>query len=865
MRHVVPVGFLLLAVAVAPAAEPKPRLDADGIPLPAEALRRFGSAKFSGGPHAVAAFSPDGKTLFAAREIGNAPASVEDGISAWEVATGHRRWRSAEKEFTLAAAAATDGESVWVVTAASPYTDGPVHLRRLRTADGKPLNEQAISERRVTSVTVRADGRVALAEWEKGDQPHRVVVLDGAGKTELAYTREGEAYFEHVRFSPDGTFVVATGYGPKPVRSHDVKRMFAVSLATGKAIWDLEETVGDVAISPDSKSLFTVTPARDGAGWAAALVRRSAATGKEEARAVVPGADGQWWRRALLSVRPDGRVVDLRCADGGCIPVNAKSLKPAAAIDAPLHAGWYSADGKTAAAPNGRCMTLHDLATARPLPNSPPPLPIPKYLALRFSADGGTLTRTGSVAAAISWNTSTGAETARVPWATVNSEGVPGAPAFQTGSNVPVTRSGDGKKVLKFVHSTPDTPGFDLTVGGKTRRIHDLNPNTVMFYHLDFSPDGRFAMAACYGCYALLWDSKSDGKGKWLKYAEDRGDYGSDFGAFLPAPDSRRVAILESNPYSRQPKETDRWQVGVYELATRDRLAGVSGRGCLRAADWSAAANRFGGVGHAGAKGELTGFAFVATADGSFVMPPADLPKPATAAALSPDGRTLAVGSGGEVVLYEVRSRQVRHTFRPAGGEILTLRFHPNGGSLVSESEDGSLLMWDIRGELLALPEPDAAVAAPLGADFDSDDAVTAFRALRILAAHPERALPLLKAKVAEWKRPTAGHIAARVADLDAKGFAERDAAEKELRAMGAVAYPALKAALAANPTPELRARATKLLAVTVTPTAIRAGRLVEAVEWVGGAVAAELLTAWAASDWPELKAEAAVALKQRK
>ena len=69
---------------------------------------------------------------------------------------------------------------------------------------------------------------------------------------------------------------------------------------------------------------------------------------------------------------------------------------------------------------------------------------------------------------------------------------------------------------------------------------------------------------------------------------------------------------------------------------------------------------------------------------------------------VSPDGRRFALGSRkGEVRLLELHSRRVR---RFAGGhdaQILRMTFTPDGRTLVTSAQDGSLIVWDVaRGEM---------------------------------------------------------------------------------------------------------------------------------------------------------------------
>ena len=80
----------LVCVAVcitvmASAADPKPRTDIDGYPLPAEAVQRCGSLRFLVNHLRAAAFSPDGKTVYTISEADRS-AETGPGLIAWNLA-----------------------------------------------------------------------------------------------------------------------------------------------------------------------------------------------------------------------------------------------------------------------------------------------------------------------------------------------------------------------------------------------------------------------------------------------------------------------------------------------------------------------------------------------------------------------------------------------------------------------------------------------------------------------------------------------------------------------------------------------------------------------------------------------------------
>ncbi len=80
--------------------------------------------------------------------------------------------------------------------------------------------------------------------------------------------------------------------------------------------------------------------------------------------------------------------------------------------------------------------------------------------------------------------------------------------------------------------------------------------------------------------------------------------------------------------------------------------------------------------------------------------------------ALSPDGMTAAVGSGGEsagdVTLYDVNAGAMIAELTGFGGAVNCLAFSPDGGILATSCTDHTVKTWDLRKLL-----PDRAAPAP--------------------------------------------------------------------------------------------------------------------------------------------------------
>jgi WD40 repeat protein len=62
----------------------------------------------------------------------------------------------------------------------------------------------------------------------------------------------------------------------------------------------------------------------------------------------------------------------------------------------------------------------------------------------------------------------------------------------------------------------------------------------------------------------------------------------------------------------------------------------------------------------------------------------------------SPDGQTLAVGSLGEITLWDWSRRRVRTVFRKDKSEVQSLAFSPDAKWLAAGAEDGTTTIWEV-------------------------------------------------------------------------------------------------------------------------------------------------------------------------
>jgi hypothetical protein len=223
--------------------------------------------------------------------------------------------------------------------------------------------------------------------------------------------------------------------------------------------------------------------------------------------------------------------------------------------------------------------------------------------------------------------------------------------------------------------------------------------------------------------------------------------------------------------------------------------------------------------------------------------------------AFSPDGRYLATAQHTpEIHVWDVLAgREVGRFESPAGG-VVSLLFAPDGKHLFSGGTDTTVLTWDVtrlthpKPAHAAQQEPQALEA--LWTDLAGQDATRAFAAIRKLSAVPDQAVPLIRQRVRPAVPPDPKRLARLLADLESDRFAVRRDAESELEGLRELAEPALRKALAGEPSLDLRKRLERLLD-NLSGRGPRAGRLrevraIELLEFIGTPAARQVLGALA-------------------
>jgi hypothetical protein len=195
------------------------------------------------------------------------------------------------------------------------------------------------------------------------------------------------------------------------------------------------------------------------------------------------------------------------------------------------------------------------------------------------------------------------------------------------------------------------------------------------------------------------------------------------------------------------------------------------------------------------------------------------------------------------------------------------LRVTPDGRRAFTALADGSGLMWDLASAVGPAPQvPGKKELAAWWDDLASDDARRAYAAVWRLAEAPRGAGVTI---VADRLRPPPvdGKEVRRLIDeLDSDTFAVREKATRRLEALGAAALPALREALAKEPSLEVRRRLEKLLAskADASPEVRRRLRALQVLERAGSAEARQALAALARGATHTAEAQEARAALER-
>ncbi len=858
----VPLCLSLQAAEVPPTQEtkkdPAAHKDLHQDPLPKDALARLGTLRWrQGSPVAFLAILPDNKTLLSVGQ--------DQLVRLWDASTGRqlRQFssvinRPGQTTFIdsggvnlQGASLSPDGKLLALVgndmrirvleiatgkefkqltgtmngvtglvftpdskSLASTSYDGSIHLWDL--AQGKvarswntPTDQNRIFYGGMNGMSFSHDAKRLVTIGTELDNQQAIPTLkiwDVAGGKLLHKIRnpQGAYGFYSPTFSPDNKLVAwATGDGN--IHLHDP--------TSGKEVRVCQPTqrrggMTQILFSPDGKKLLSRTTVDT-------YFREFSVASGKELRQIGPAPQGvnqriyygYYGNSMTVAMSPDGKLLAGVAGPNVIQMIDVATGKEIVGVpghDSAILAVRYSADGKTVTTQSiDGSIHRWERATGKDLGKAPLPGGILPYYSTVLSDDGSLLASASYDGTATIYDTVKGKQLHRV---TVGNN--------QRGGSMRLAFSPDGKILAARPQMDSTIHLFSMTDGKEMRKLlpqgEVLQPpppgvgisfNPAQSMVLDFSPDGKHLVASNPADNSLRVFEINLGR-EIRQIPFSRNQYATST-AF--SPDSRTLA-LEMNDGS----------TSVWEVATgkQRRLFG-SGGGPATPGNTYARISYY-------PYGQQNGI---------------------TTLVFSPDGQMLArAGLDRKTHLWEVATGKDLGLFEGHDGALTTLAFAPDGKALITGSADTTALVWDVKArEQKRTPRTGALKDTELEAhwnELNGSDAIKAGAALGALYISPKQVVPFLQTRLKPAEEAPTNVIEKLIVDLDNNRYLVRKKALDELERMGDLASPVLREALKQHPSMEVRKRLVELLDNAATRSfsgeQLRALRAIELLEQLG-------------------------------
>jgi RNA polymerase sigma factor (sigma-70 family) len=787
------------------------RTDRYGDPLPPGAIARLGTVRFRH-PFWVGglAFTPDGKTL--------ASACWDGTVRLWDAATGKETRCFRRRPNPIPGW----GQVVFNDVAISPDGKALVAVDNHDTAyiwdlgSGKELHRLKEGKNNNFGFALSADGKT-LAVSDGGGE---VKLWDLATGKVMRVLRAAPRPAAVLAFSPDGKILAAGDNAPIPVGAAKVKdgassiRLW--DTAAGRPLRELKGHTGGVttvAFSPDGRTLVS-------ASHDATLRFWDPAAGKQVRKIQVPDAtpaDEEQDRQkgihygGVLTVAysPDGRLLASGSYDG--------TVRL-----------WDAGTGKELYALRGHGREVAGVV---------------------FSPDGKTLASGSRDHTIRLWDPASGKQLQP-----------------RQGHDGPVNNlavSPDGRIAAAVCHDGTIRL-WSLTA---KRQLHVLRGHTDFVYAAAFSPDGHILASASADRTVRLWDAATGrelrqlGKHRGAVYSVA---FTSVRNMLLSGEANSTLHFWDATTGEELRQLPEVYSFHDFRLSSDGTILATAARNAVHLLDVKTGKElrRFDGswprlglspdgrmlaMQKSGDKIRLwnaaTGEELGALADSD--SPPGYVG--VMSYVFSPDGRLLARIGKGDIELWEVLSGKLRRHFRGHQAGIGPFAFSPDGQTLLSGSNDTTVLIWDVarRQEMrpgrLGEKELQELWDALAGGDAEKAD-----RAICTLAAAAEQSVPFLERHLRPVKIADEERLARLIADLDSDQFAVREQAARKLEQLREHAETALRQALKKSPSLEARRRMERLLGklreLPLAPDLLRVLRAVEVFERIDAPEARQLL-----------------------
>jgi WD40 repeat protein len=547
------------------------------------------------------------------------------------------------------------------------------------------------------------------------------------------------------------------------------------------------ETVHALAVSRDGKTL-TANAGPEIVVRQRTFVRWDIASGKEIGRRSLTAAAG--WSFPLS---PDGRAFAAPGADGKSFalfdPLTGRELARAEESD---HAGLpiFSADCTTMARTDrDGAVRVWEVATGKLRA---------RFRALPTRLNGIALSPDGKVVAVVNnladaavhlWDVAAGRELHSFP----GHRGGPLTVAFVGGGREVATVS----RVAGYTRPTPEWGDWslcrwDAATGDLRAAVRCRPPGEVHF--TGFSADGRRVVTVLHEGTWQLWDVEAGKELRTWKVPYAPPAYTSKGKNMLAPPafsPDGRVLLAATGP------TVDRWEVGTGKELPTFPVEGLTSPpvNCVASPDGRTIAVKSGGR-----------VALLGAADGKVLHRLEGFPDIWPRPAFSRDGRTLAVPEErGAVSLWEVASGRPRG--RLAGGPAVAfaLAFSPDGRLLAGGGPEGAVSLWDLAtGEVAGRLRADLGAVGSLA--FSPDSSRLAFAGTSPAALVCDVAVLCGKTELGQLVRlpaPSAEELEGLCADLAGADGARAYRAVLRLGAAGPQGAALLKRRLKSGPTPD--------------------------------------------------------------
>jgi WD40 repeat protein len=835
MRYSTFIGMLALLshAQVVPAQPAKPRLDAAGDPLPAQALHRFGTARFCTYTEVVSlALSHDAKLLAAADRDGR--------VYLWDADTGKTRFIT-QANMGKRVVFSPDGN--WLALG----EEGAFEVRNLRK-DEPPRLAMGNGER---AFVFSPDSKsIAVARADESD----VVAYDIATGNELARYTGFEGNPTALGFSPDGKRLAAAVMPMVEKEDTPVVRIGIWDMSKPDKVKQLDhegKSVRNLQFLADNKTLIAQVNVR--------LIGWDAITGKkiETIKHTVGSSYALDAARKKIATTDGPKVAEF---DGG------KTLHE---FEAPalIRILAMSGDGKLLAACPARFesasprIMLWDLTTDKERTVAEAHR---HYVdAVAFAHDGKTIATASHVeGVARIWSAADAKLFHALKLDSLKAK-ESGGPRIRRTLSDGLAYSADRPEL--FIGGQR----WDLTKGEPIPLMadDDFRFEQTNSYRAVFTPDARRAASFLNGHALLFWEP---GTAKTIQQIEPAGKKSYGEWAAVAFHSSGKVAVtgkwfLPRNPEDPTPLEDT---IYVWDLETGKSLRSFrTSRTAVARMMLSPDGETLAVIGFP-TRLELWHLPSGRLLREMYLADVENLPNTVSlpTLAFAPHGQWIAFAHReGEILLLETMTGKEIHAYKGHNGYITALAFAPDSRRMLSGGRDTTALLWSV------IPED-----SPRPASWDDADrmwlslggpSMPAYRVVWALAGNPKKAIEVIGKRLEPDGGASQKEIAELVANLASPKFAQREPAIKRLKVIGVRAFPELEAALKKSPDIETTRRIQELLKTVetaLTPETLRDLRALQVLEMVGTAETRAVIVRVAAGDVGAAKTRLAQAALDR-